>query len=258
MLTNGAEWSFYLPGGQGSYEDRRVYRLQLEERPPEESEQVLTRYLQRDRVCSRLAYEDAQRDYHNAASLREAVAAIPQAWRDLAAEPDGDLVSIITAKAEDISGFTPPEEEVASFLAQLNGPPEKPRTLPPLGARNGSSTSSALMRGERLADGRPAITATLFGKSYSFQTAKDAYVQILRLITSADESRIPQLAKVARVTDRTHIARSSREIHPDRPDLSRVAEFVPGWFVNVNLSNKQKARILEAARATYELTAADF
>ena len=31
-----ANWSFYLPGGQGSYDDRRVYRLQLDDRSPEE------------------------------------------------------------------------------------------------------------------------------------------------------------------------------------------------------------------------------
>ena len=32
VLTDGREWSFYLPSGQGSYEDRRVYRLQLDDR----------------------------------------------------------------------------------------------------------------------------------------------------------------------------------------------------------------------------------
>lgn len=29
VLTDGQTWSFYLPSGQGSYDDRRVYRLDL-------------------------------------------------------------------------------------------------------------------------------------------------------------------------------------------------------------------------------------
>ena len=34
VLTDGETWSFYLPAEQGSYEDRRVYKLDLFERPP--------------------------------------------------------------------------------------------------------------------------------------------------------------------------------------------------------------------------------
>jgi hypothetical protein len=38
VLTDGRTWSFYLPAEQGSYEDRRVYKLDLfEPRPPKRS-----------------------------------------------------------------------------------------------------------------------------------------------------------------------------------------------------------------------------
>ena len=257
VLTDGAEWSFYVPGGQGSYEDRRVYRLQLEERSAEECEQVLTRYLQRERVCSGRAYEDAQRDYRDAASRREAVAAIPQAWQHLAQEPDGTLVSLISAKAESLSGFAPHEEDIAAFLAQLTGGQENVphnRSRAPKSPENGTVWSAAAAQSPTSSGERGPITAKLFGKTYNYETAKDALVQLLQLVTATDPSRLPQLADMARVTDRNHIARSVREIHPGRPDLARAAEFVPGWLVNVNLSNKQKMRILDATRATYGLS----
>ena len=45
VLTDGRTWSFYLPAEQGSYEDRRVYKLDLYERPPAEAAKVLHRYL---------------------------------------------------------------------------------------------------------------------------------------------------------------------------------------------------------------------
>lgn len=37
VLTDGKTWSFYLPAEQGSYEDRRVYKLDLFERAPAEA-----------------------------------------------------------------------------------------------------------------------------------------------------------------------------------------------------------------------------
>jgi predicted type IV restriction endonuclease len=80
VLTDGREWSFYLPAGQGSYEDRRIYRLQLDDRDPAECERVLNRDLARDRVRDGSAFEDAQRDYKDAAGRREAVATLPRAW----------------------------------------------------------------------------------------------------------------------------------------------------------------------------------
>ena len=44
VLTDGRTWSFYLPAEQGSYEDRRVYKLDLFERPPAEAAETLCRY----------------------------------------------------------------------------------------------------------------------------------------------------------------------------------------------------------------------
>ena len=45
VLTDGHEWSFYLPGEEGQYEERRVYKLDLLERSPAESTERLHRYL---------------------------------------------------------------------------------------------------------------------------------------------------------------------------------------------------------------------
>ena len=52
VLTDGRTWSFYLPAEQGSYEDRRVYKLDLYERPPAEAATALHRYLDCARVQS--------------------------------------------------------------------------------------------------------------------------------------------------------------------------------------------------------------
>ncbi len=52
ILMDGQEWSFYLPGEQGRYDERRVYKIDLLERSIDESSERLTRYLDYERTCS--------------------------------------------------------------------------------------------------------------------------------------------------------------------------------------------------------------
>ena len=84
-LTDGRTWSFYLPAEQGSYEDRRVYKLDLFERPPAEAATTLHRYLDRARVESGEALDTARNEYRSRNRRSQARAAIPDAWRELVA-----------------------------------------------------------------------------------------------------------------------------------------------------------------------------
>ena len=81
VLTDGQTWSFYLPSGQGSYDDRRVYRLDLLERKPEEAVEKLERYLQQSRIASGAAFDAAQSDYKSRSRQQQAKAVIPDAWK---------------------------------------------------------------------------------------------------------------------------------------------------------------------------------
>jgi len=65
VLTDGKTWSFYLPAEQGSYEDRRVYKLDLFERPLDEATETLRRYLAQARTESGEALETARKEYRS-------------------------------------------------------------------------------------------------------------------------------------------------------------------------------------------------
>lgn len=71
ILTNGQEWSVYLPGEQGRYDKRRVYTLDLLERSSIEASERLNRYLSYERICSGEALKAARSDYQNVARNRE-------------------------------------------------------------------------------------------------------------------------------------------------------------------------------------------
>ena len=60
ILVDDREWSFFLPGEQGSYTDRRVHKLDLLEREAEDAASILERYLRFDRIKNGDAIRDAQ------------------------------------------------------------------------------------------------------------------------------------------------------------------------------------------------------
>ncbi len=65
ILTDGQTWSFYLPAEAGSYEDRRVYKLDLFERDAAEAAITLERYLQRARIESGVSLQTARDEYRS-------------------------------------------------------------------------------------------------------------------------------------------------------------------------------------------------
>src|SRR6266436_4834002 len=77
VLTDGKTWSFYLTMEQGSYEDRRVYKLDLFERDTSEATTKLSQYLTRSRVESGEALESARNEYRSRNRAAQAQAAIP-------------------------------------------------------------------------------------------------------------------------------------------------------------------------------------
>jgi predicted type IV restriction endonuclease len=138
ILVDGREWSFFLPGEQGTYAERRVHKLDLLERDPADSAGIFERYLRFERVKSGLAIQDARTDYQSAARDREGQAAIPKAWFDLVSEPDELLIDLIAEKVVSLVGFRPPDEYVEAFLSGLE-----------VTARIGPSRSDLLKGGQR-------------------------------------------------------------------------------------------------------------
>ncbi len=253
VLTDGREWSFYLPSGHGSYEDRRVYRLQIDDREPSKCEQMLTRYLSRDRVRDQSAFEDAQKDHRDAARRREATGVLPRAWRELTTDPHDQLIEALTDKAEALCGYKPANDEVLRFLRALR--PEVPINKPV----TKESSKSALQESTLLepdadtnlappasavTSSSKAITYVLYGQQCTAANASVALVEILRALVADHEERIPEIASAVSGTKINHIGRSPAEINPAKPHQARAVEIAPGWSVGLNISNKTKMGII--------------
>ena len=253
VLTDGREWSFYLPSGQGTYEDRRVYRLQIDDRSPEDSESVLRRYLNRDRIKSGAAFEAALQDYRDAAAKREAARVIPAAWSQLVEGPEDLLVELLSDQAEALAGFRPQPKDVIAFLQNLLT--DGIKSAPPsaiTGPQGVSKLAAIQPRPARRSAGR-AVEYSVFGESRSARNANAALLDILALLSRRFPALIPNLAEVVRGNSRNHIARSVEEIYPARPDLARAEEFAPGWLVGLNIANREKIGIIRKACEVFGL-----
>ncbi len=259
VLTDGKTWSFYLTMEQGSYEERRVFKLDLFEREPSESAAVLDRYLNRARVQSGEALETARSEYRSRNRSAKARAAIPDAWKELVEKGDELLVDLLTDAVESKAGIRPDSDDVTEFLMSLlkpvilqQAPAPSQRTAP----RPTTATPQQAPL-PRQGNSEPAVgtssrsgTLILKGKAFPYTNAKDALVMVLRELALADATFLQRCAQHPDVqgTLRKYIGRDPVEMYPHREDLREMVEALPGgWLVSTNLNNLTKKNIIRVA-----------
>ncbi|MEJ5343870.1 MAG: hypothetical protein WHS83_03055 [Chloroflexus sp.] len=249
IFTNGQEWNFYLPGEQGRYDERRVYKLDLLERDIEESVYRLERYLQYERVCSGEALKAARSDYQNVARAREIEAALPKAWKSLLEEPDSLLLELLADKVEDLCGYKPDLDVCSRFIAtvmrnHVDVPPQYPtlpRTRNPL-------TAERIETDDRVRAGSECFIM-FEGKTYKPGSAIKTMLKLFQLLAEADPGFLDRFAAMKHGSKRKYIARNRLDLYPDRPDLAKQcsAEIIPGWWMGTNYSKREIKQIIEMA-----------
>lgn len=250
VLTDGQEWSFYLPGEQGRYDERRVYKLDLLEREIEEAVNRLERYLKYERVCSGEALRAARADYQNVARGREIEAALPRAWTSLLEEPDSLLLELLAEKVEDFCGYKPDLDLCSEFLKKSKC------HLDEVSAYSTQLHQQTPMR--RVPENQERISRTrttddfsfvFEGKTYKAGSAREVMVRVFQLLAEADAGFLDRFASRKHGKKRRYIARDRQELYPGRPDLveEHSIEIVPGWWMGTNYSRRNIQQILDLA-----------
>jgi hypothetical protein len=243
VVTDGKTWSFYLPGEEGSYEDRRVFRLDLTEHAPADASQYMTRYLGRARVADGTAIDEAVKELRDKGRRELAGKKIPAAWNALVEDEDQALYDRLSSEVEKKCRLRPDPNDIAIFLRGLAFravAPAEPDTRAPKVPRAQSATPAA------------GPSFSLDGATTSYRTAQQMVAGVLAELTRRDPAFPERCYRHADNAGRTRlqIAKSPRELYPGRQDLEGYSiEFVPGWFVQTNVSNASKERILRMACA---------
>ena len=116
VLTDGQQWRFFHPTGEGTWEERKVGELDFLAIDSEECAECLNRYLNYKSICSDEAVNAIREDYDNLARQRKIEGGLPEAWRMLVQEADEGLVKVVAEKTESLCGHRPDDEQVIAFL----------------------------------------------------------------------------------------------------------------------------------------------
>jgi hypothetical protein len=231
---------------QGTYDERRVYKLDLFEREPSEAAAKLTQYLSLSNIKSGQALDSAREEYRNRNRAAQARAAIPAAWQELVGKGDELLVELLASAVESKAGIKPEEDDVLAFLTSLGKPFVLETAIKTAGRQQGPVDASSR-----------SGTLVIRGKAYRYGNAKDAMVTVLTELAQTDPSFLQRCAQHpdAQGRKRQYIARTPEELYPDRPDLREYREQLPGgWFVATNLNNVLKKSIIRLSAEVAGLT----
>lgn len=248
ILTDGQEWNFFLPGEQGDYGERRVYKLDILEREVSESVSRLARYLKYDAIVSGAALGAAREDYRNVSRERQMNDTLPEAWRKLAEEEDDLLLELLADRVESLCGFKPDPDTVAKFLKGhviLRAPgiqvpqPSQPRSAP----------QPASPRGAPAPAPRP-VGFTLQGQHFPARNAREVLIRVFETLSSRDAMFLDRFAALpTHGRRRRYLARNPEDLYPGRSDLARdhSAKLSSGWWLGTNVSRAAITRIIEMA-----------
>jgi predicted type IV restriction endonuclease len=236
VLTDGQQWSFFLPGEEGKYEERRVYKVDLLERDVQECAERLARYLEYQRVLGGEALEAARSDYRDAARNRQIRETLPHAWRTLVEGQDGGLIELLADKVEDMCGYKPEPGVCSAFLNELlRQEPPKPaithrRQDPPPAPEPQPTPSPSGTDGP--------FSVTFQGKTHHLRNASAVMLQVFRLLNEQDPTFLDRFVAQKHGRTRRYVARNRSELYPGRTDLSEQhsVEIVPGWWLGTNYS----------------------
>ena len=248
ILTDGREWSFYLPGEQGDYYERRVYRLDLLERNIEDAAKRLERYLSYERVCSGEALQAARSDYQNVARDREIEAALPRAWSALLEEQDSLLLELLAEKVADLCGYKPDSDLCSRFLDGISKP-AAPTTESVSKPFIGSPVKKP-KKAERTRTRAVGHFSFVFkGQTYESRSVAGVMREVFRLLAREDPTFLEKFAKLEHGRKRRYLAQNPEELYPGRPDLveQASAEVAPGWWLGTHYGREYMQKILNLA-----------
>lgn len=121
ILTDGPTWHFFLTAGLGTYEQRKVNKLDLIEY--DDLEQLCSKfidYLDYSNVITGKTQKILQKDYEDINREREIIRTLPNAWKKIIDENDELLFELVANKVEELCNYKPSKGLVFKYLSKLN------------------------------------------------------------------------------------------------------------------------------------------
>ena len=270
ILTDGREWSFFLPAEEGSYDKRLVCKLDLSASDAAESVQRFERYLRYDAVCSGAARKAAQADYRDVARARQIQDALPKAWAKLVTERDEFLLEVVAECVEGLCGYKPTSDTVARFLRETvqpglgplppsaqppvpSTPPAASEALPVTPLQPLTPTTSHPTAPEKAPEGMPAsVGFLLFDEFYPCRNGREILVKVFEALAARDSTFNERFVALPRHgSKRRWLAQDPNGLHPGNPRRAQHGSYShqlkSGYWLILQVDQKQRNRIIKQA-----------
>ncbi len=252
ILTDGQEWNFFLPGEQGDYGERRVYKLDIVERDTSECVARLTRYLRYEASISGAAIDAAREDYRNVSRDRQMKSTLPKAWARLLEEEDELLLELVADRVENLCGYKPDPDTVARFLKENVALKSGPAALAQSPSRSQTTSPVAIPSAPSIGSSHKpsSIGFVLEGRNYPARSAREVLEGVFEALGTRDATILERFAALPKHgRTRRYLARNSNDLYPGRPDLVREysMQLKSGWWFSTNHSRATIERIIEMA-----------
>lgn len=244
VLTDGRKWSFFLPSGQGSYDERRFARLDLIDDESAYAAETCEKYLNFDRVKSGEARRRAERDYEASRRQKEAASNYASVWRRLLAGPEPLLLDLFLEEVGNETGVRPEPESAAKFIrcqAQAavasQGQPKRRRT---------TRRKVAPIPDPRGSDDPPSLTFR--GETQTFKSGAQVLAAVFERFASLDSDFCRRYSEQHRGKVRRYVARSRELLYPGRHRPASASHRLPGgWWLATHCSNPGKVKRIQKA-----------
>ena len=266
ILTDGREWSFFLPAEEGSYDKRLVCKLDLSASDAAESVQRFERYLRYDAVRSGAARKAAQADYRDVVRARQIQDALPKAWAKLVAEENKYLIDAVAECVDDLCGHRPTTDTVASFLrtlqpgcGALSPPAHTPAPLlapedqgPPNEPTVGLPQQPTPTISHPTAPEKAPVGFHLFDKFYPCRKGREILVGVFEALAERDPTFIERFVALPRHgTKRRYLAVDPKGLHPADPRRARENAYThqlkSGHWLLLQVDHKARVNMIKLA-----------
>lgn len=247
ILTDGQEWSFYLPGEQGRYDERRVYKIDLLQRDNSETADRLERYAGYARVCSGNALKSARSDYQDIARERIIETHISEAWDTLLCDQDSLLLEMLADKVEDLCGYKPDLDVCSQYLTRQSANNSFTEIPPAVKKKTPTQIKSSFSGLDK--NDNPKFLLVFKGKKIRVGSAVELMTKFFQLMFEEDSTLFERFISRKHGRKRRYLAKGKEDLYPGRPDLAGQfsIEVVPGWWLGTNYSRKNIQDIINLA-----------
>lgn len=259
VLTDGQVWRFYITMETGSYDERRVYQLDLLEQDDAVCCERLERYLDKESVMRGVNLANARSDFNDAIRRGRIQNTLPQAWREILNAPDNYICEMLAAKVSELCGFEPDLDNCTDFIREHTDILPGFTVAPTLPTAQLSADAPVAATAETQSETRNDAPGYIFqGNYHSCASNTRVMVELFNQLAEAYPEFPGRFAARKQGYSRRYLAEDRYDLYPGQPErcegFSEELE-VGGWFL---ATHQSRATIENSLRLACEVLGLEY